>query len=224
MNEADTCRKFIVPRLQAAGWDNEPHSIAEQTNDHGRSDRSGRSGLRPQTTEARRLSPSYTRDFPLAVVEAKPTYKIAGDGLQQAKQYAEMLGLSFAYASNGQEILEFEFVTGLEKLRADFPTPDELWDRYRAGRGLGQDAAAQRLLTPSNYAVGKGERYYQQIAINRVIEAIVKAEHEYSSRWRPAPERPLLPSRSAGSFGRLAGIEQASIAARAFCISPTETS
>jgi type I restriction enzyme R subunit len=174
MNEADTCRKFIVPRLQAAGWDNEPHSIAEQrTITDGRIVPVGQGFVRRPPKRVDYLL-RYTRDFPLAVVEAKPTYKIAGDGLQQAKQYAEMLGLSFAYASNGQEILEFDFVTGLEKTGPDFPTPDELWNRYRAGRGLAQDAVAQRLLTPSNYAVGKGERYYQQIAINRVIEAILK--------------------------------------------------
>jgi type I restriction enzyme R subunit len=174
MNEADTCRKFIVPRLQAAGWDNEPHSIAEQrTITDGRIVPVGQGFVRRPPKRVDYLL-RYTRDFPLAVVEAKPAYKIAGDGLQQAKQYAEMLGLSFAYASNGQEIIEFDFVTGLEKTRADFPTPDELWTRYRAGRDLAQDAAAQRLLTPSNYEVGKGERYYQQIAINRVIEAILK--------------------------------------------------
>jgi type I restriction enzyme R subunit len=174
MNEADTCRKFIVPRLQASGWDNEPHSIAEQrTITDGRIVPVGQGFVRRAPKRVDYLL-RHTRDFPLAVVEAKPTYKIAGDGLQQAKQYAEMLGLSFAYASNGQDIVEFDFMTGLEKARSDFPTPDELWGRYRTGHGLAQDAIADRLLTPSNYTVGKGERYYQQIAINRVIEAILK--------------------------------------------------
>jgi len=91
--------------------DNEPHSIAEQrTITDGRSFRSVRASSADHRS-ASIISFATPRDFPLAVVEAKPTYKIAGDGLQQAKQYAEMLGLSFAYASNGQEILEFEFVT-----------------------------------------------------------------------------------------------------------------
>ena len=57
----------------------------------------------------------YTRDFPLAVVEAKAAYKTAADGLQQAKEYAEMLGLKFAYATNGTEIIEFDYITGLEQ-------------------------------------------------------------------------------------------------------------
>ena len=55
-----------------------------------------------------------TRDFPLAVVEAKAAYRSALDGLQQAKQYAEMLGLKFAYATNGKEIVEYDYFTGVE--------------------------------------------------------------------------------------------------------------
>src|SRR5207244_9220326 len=104
----------------------------------------------------------YTLDFTLAVVEAKPTYRTAADGLQQAKEYASTLGLKFAYATNGQEIVEFEFLTGRERTRTDFPTPGDLWKRYRAVSSL-SDAQAGQLLTPSNHAVGKGERYYQQI-------------------------------------------------------------
>ena len=210
MNEADTCRKFIVPRLQAAGWDNEPHSIAEQrTITDGRIVLVGQGFVRRPPKRVDYLL-RYTRDFPLAVVEAKPTYKIAGDGLQQTKQYAEMLGLSFAYASNGQEIIEFDFVAGLEKTRPDFPTPDELWNRYRAGRGLAQDAVAQRLLTPSNYAVGKGERYYQQIAIigslgrpvsigQRVAQRVPGCPEPLLDTARAPPERPRPTWRSSRS-------------------------
>jgi type I restriction enzyme R subunit len=83
--EADTCRKFVVPKLQAAGWDNEPHSIAEQ-----RWFTPGRIVVRGDRAERRRGKRTdyllrYTRDFPIAVVEAKAEYKKAGDGLQQAK-------------------------------------------------------------------------------------------------------------------------------------------
>lgn len=94
--EADTCRQWVVPKLQAAGWDDEPHSIAEQ-----RSITDGR--IVPVGQGFTRKPPKrvdyllrYTRDFPLAVVEAKAAYRSAADGLQQAKQYAEMLDLKFA--------------------------------------------------------------------------------------------------------------------------------
>jgi type I restriction enzyme R subunit len=172
MNEADTCRKFVVPKLQAAGWDIEPHSIAEQrTVTDGRIVPAGKEFIRRPPKRVDYLL-RYTRDFPLAVIEAKPDYKLASDGLQQAKDYATMLGLKFAYATNGQEIVEFDFLTGLEKTRTDYPTPDDLWARYQAAAGL-SERQVEQLLTPFNHAVREGERYYQQIAINRVVEAIL---------------------------------------------------
>jgi type I restriction enzyme, R subunit len=173
--EADTCRKFVVPRLLAAGWDTDPHSIAEQRSiTDGRIIPVGKGFVRKPPKRADYLL-RYTRDFPLAVIEAKAAYKTAGDGVQQAKQYAEMLGLKFAYATNGHEIIEVDYVTGIERRVDAYPTPVELWERYRTASGLSDDAA-NRLLTPANYAVGKSERYYQQIAINRAVEAILKGE------------------------------------------------
>ena len=176
MSEADTCRKYVVPRLQAAGWDNDPHSIAEQ-----RSITDGR--IIPVGSGFVRKAPKrvdyllrYTRDFPIAVVEAKVSYKTAASGLQQAKQYAEMLGLKFAYATNGHEIIEYDYTAGTEILVADFPTPAALWQRYQVHAGLTDTAKSDQLLTPYNHTVGKGERYYQQIAINRAVEAILKGE------------------------------------------------
>ncbi len=82
----------------------------------------------------------------------------------------------YTYATNGHEILEFDYFTGIEATVSSYPTPAELWQRYRSKSGLDDDARADRLLTPSNHAVGKGERYYQQIAINRTVEAILKGK------------------------------------------------
>ena len=97
--EADTCRKFVVPKLQAAGWDNDPHSIAEQ-----RWFTKGRIVVRGNRVERRRGKRAdyllrYTRDFPIAVVEAKAEYKNAADGLQQAKDYAENQLQTLLYAA-----------------------------------------------------------------------------------------------------------------------------
>lgn len=175
-SEADTCRKFVVPLLQAAGWDTEPHSIAEQrTITDGRIVPVGKGFIRKPPKRVDYLL-RYRRDFPLAVVEAKAAYKHAADGLQQAKQYAEMLGLKYAFATNGHEIIEFDYGTGLEVTRAGYPTPDELWQRYRASSGIEDQQVADRLLTPFNHEVGKGERYYAQIAVNRTMEAILKGQ------------------------------------------------
>lgn len=175
-SEADTCRKWVVPRLVAAGWDEEPHSIAEQrTITDGRIIPVGKHFRRKPSKRVDYLL-RYTRDFPLAVVEAKAAYKAAADGVQQAKQYAEMLGLPFAYATNGTDLIEVDYLTGAETELADFPTPEQLWTRYRADHGLQSDTVAERLLTPFNYQVDKGERYYQQIAVNRTVEVILRGE------------------------------------------------
>jgi hypothetical protein len=75
MNEADTCRTYVVPKLQAAGWEDEPHSIAEQRYfTDGRIVVRGNSALRKKGKKADYLL-RYSRDYPLAVVEAKSDYK-----------------------------------------------------------------------------------------------------------------------------------------------------
>src|SRR3979490_917833 len=99
LNEADPCRKFVVPKLQAAGWDNDPHSIAEQrTITDGRIVPVGKGFVRKPPKRVDYLF-RYRRDFDLAVVEAKAGYKTAADAVQQARTYAEMLDLKFAYAT-----------------------------------------------------------------------------------------------------------------------------
>jgi type I restriction enzyme R subunit len=129
VTEAGTCRKFVVPRLQTAGWEGAPHAINEQ-----RTFIDGRVifvGGKPRRGRQKRADYilRYRADYPIVVVEAKAAYKSATDGLQQAKDYAEILGLKFASATNGAEILESDFLTGRETLRHDFPTPAELWGR-----------------------------------------------------------------------------------------------
>lgn len=172
LNEADTCRKFILPKLIQAGWDNDPHSFTEQkTFTDGRIVIVGNSTRRLSSKRADYLL-RYTRDFMVAVVEAKAAYKSPGVGLQQAKEYAGILGLKFAYATNGHGIIEFDFLTGRERTLNAFPTPDELWKRLRAAQGIA-DPLAQQLLTPSNHLTGKIPRYYQEIAINSTIQTIL---------------------------------------------------
>ncbi len=174
-SEADTCRKFVVPLLQAVGWDNDPHSIGEQRSiTDGRIVPVGQGFVRRPPKRVDYLL-FYTRDFPLAVVEAKASYKHSRDGLQQARDYAQTLGLKFAYASNGHEIIEVDFFTGKETTVAAYPSPDDLWQRYRSCNGIADDRVATQLLEPFNHLVGKGDRYYQRIAVNRIVEAILKS-------------------------------------------------
>jgi type I restriction enzyme R subunit len=176
INEADTCRKYVLPKLIAAGWDNDPRSFTEQkTFTDGRIVLVGEKVRRRPQKRADYLL-RYTRDFVIAVVEAKAAYKSPNDGLQQAKDYAEVLGLKFAYATNGHGIVEFDFLTGKELELESFPTPDNLWQRLRTGENLKDDTAAERLLTPYNHLSGKSPRYYQDIAINRTVQSILQGK------------------------------------------------
>jgi type I restriction enzyme R subunit len=171
-NEADTCRQYVLPNLAAAGWTDE--QIGEQ-----RIFTAGR--ILVQGRQASRAKPKradyllfYKPSYPLAVVEAKADYHSPAEGIQQAKSYAETLGLLFAYATNGHGILEFDRASGLERSIDAFPSPKELWNRYRAANGL-DEALEDKLLVP-NHVSEQVPRYYQQIAINRAVEAILSGK------------------------------------------------
>lgn len=161
-----------MPLLQAAGWDDDAHAIAEQRSiTDGRIVPVGRGFVRKPPKRVDYLL-KFNRDLPLAVVEAKAGWKHAADGVQQARDYAEMLGLWFAYATNGHEIIEIDYLTGTETQRPGFAAPAELLARWRIGRGL-DDAATARLLEPYNLAAAKPPRYYQHRAITGAVEAIL---------------------------------------------------
>jgi type I restriction enzyme R subunit len=155
-SEADTCRKYVVPGLYEAGWTDD--QIGEQkTFTDGRIMVAGRQARRGKPKRADYLL-RYRRDYMLAVVEAKASYLLPSDGMQQAREYAEILGLYFAYSTNGKGIVEFDFTTGLEREVEAFPGPAELWNRLRVYRGL-DEALEDKLLVPY-HAGDKVPRYY----------------------------------------------------------------
>jgi len=174
--EADTCRTYILPSLHASGWEDD--YISEQLvltpgrivplgeNKHFRKE-----GLRADYVLFIR------KNIPIAVVEAKAEYKQPGDGLQQAMEYANMLGTKFAYSSNGKGIVEHDYQTGHENKLTQFPSPDELWGRQRGEWDLQKDQDAKDALTSYFEEVGgKTPRYYQQVAINRAVAAVLRGQ------------------------------------------------
>lgn len=178
MNEADTCRKYVVPKLQAAGWENTPFSIAEQryfTNPKGRIRIVGGNVIRGEPKKSDYLL-RYRSDFPIAVVEAKADYKTPGAGLSQAKEYAEILDLKFAYSTNGKGIIQFDYLTGIERSIDTFPTPEELWTRLNGAEPL-PEPAQEKVLAPYFHDPERQPRYYQQIAINRAVDHIVRGKN-----------------------------------------------
>ena len=131
MSEEDIKHNFITPALHAKGWkDRITMETAVKFTD-------GRINLRGNTVS--REAPKKAdyllyqcANHPIAVVEAKDNNHSLGDGIQQAMMYAQMLGLKFAYSSNGDGFIEHDFLTGSERELAldEFPTPDELFARY----------------------------------------------------------------------------------------------
>ena len=173
MNEADTCRKLVRPKLEQSGWDDaNQHFYSEQI--HFTDGRIVTPGGKPKRLKKKIADflLRFTRDITLGVVEAKSDKRPAGDGLQQAKEYAEILGLKFAFATNVTTVVEYDYFTHLEREVERFPTPAELWSRYQIGLGL-STATANALLVPYYLQPNKEPRYYQKIAITRAVEAVV---------------------------------------------------
>jgi type I restriction enzyme R subunit len=172
-SEADTCRKEVLPKLYNSQWTDE--LILEQRNfTDGKIIVIGRKARRKKAKRFDYLL-RYSQNFPIAIVEAKKKYKLAADGIQQAKEYAQILGLKFAYSTNGAEILEFDFITGLETKISKYPTPTELWNRLNQVEPI-KPEIQETFLKPFLPIPNKPERYYQTIAINRAVKAVLEGK------------------------------------------------
>ena len=167
MNEAETRAEHIDPALTAAGWGVVEGSriLREYKITPGRIEGKGRRG----TPELADYVLVY-RNLKLGVVEAKAWDKALTEGVGQAKCYAGKLEIRFTYATNGQGIYAIDMETGEEGEIAAFPTPDELWNRQFAKANKWRDLfAAIPFEDRGGYFQG---RYYQDISIQRVLEAI----------------------------------------------------
>ena len=178
LTEADVCMRFITPALTRAGWDLHRQVRREVSFTDGEIIVRGRMVARGRRRQADYVL-FWQKDLPLAVIEAKDfTYPLGG-GMQQALEYAEALDVPFVFSSNGDGFL-FHDKTGLSEqteieLSLDqFPSPAELWRRYRAFKEIPDEA--EPVVTQPYYedASGKAPRYYQRVAINRTVEAIAK--------------------------------------------------
>ena len=172
-SEADTCRKEVMPKLYGAKWTDE-QILEQRTFTDGKIIVLGRKARRKKGKRADYIL-RYKTDYPIAVIEAKKKHIKAADGLQQAKEYAQILGLNFAYSTNGSEIIEFDFTTGKESKISSFPPPDELWTREVKKENI-SESIKDTLLKPFHSFVGKKSRYYQTIAVNRAIKNILEGK------------------------------------------------
>jgi type I restriction enzyme, R subunit len=170
-SEADTCRKDVLPKLYARDWKDD-QILEQRTFTDGKITVVGRKAKRQKAKRFDYLL-RYSQNYPLAIVEAKVRYKSAADGMQQAKEYARILGLKFAYSTNGAVILEFDFITGLEKTISTYPTPAELWNRLNQQLPF-KPEIQETFFKPFYSTQGKEIRYYQRIAINTAVKSILE--------------------------------------------------
>lgn len=176
MSEQDICLKYITPALEAAGWDKMKQIRAEYTFTDGQVIVRGNISSRGKRKRADYLL-SYKFNIPLAVVEAKDNKHYLGDGMQQAIEYARILDVPFAYSSNGDGFIEHDMEAGNERQLTleEFPSPEDLWNKYKFYKGIDTKEQENIIAEPYHFSVGdKAPRYYQRIAINRVVEAIAK--------------------------------------------------
>ncbi len=178
MNEAETRAELIDPKLKACGWGVvEGSKILREYNITAGKIQTG--GIR-----AKKLTADYVlvyKGIKLAVVEAKSDDLGVGEGVAQAKQYAEKLKLETTYSTNGKEIYSICMKTGAEGLVGNYLTPEQLWNkRYPPtleGLGGGNEWREKFAAVPFEDIGGtKGARYYQEIAVNNTLEAVANNE------------------------------------------------
>ena len=180
LSETDICDRFITPALVQAGWTREQHILREYTLRPGRVVVRGQASHRDKASMLRADYVLFHKpNVPLAVVEAKDAKHSVGAGMPQAIQYAELLGVPFSFASNGDGFVFRDATLSDGVLERDltldqFPTPAELWAKCCAWKGW---TPAVEHIAATDYAPSKTPRYYQLGAINRTVEAIAAGQN-----------------------------------------------
>ena len=179
LSEADICTQYILPALVRAGWD-----ISKQVREQvyftdGRIYVQGNRTKRGTGKKADYIL-YHKPNIPIAIIEAKKNIFSLGHGMQQALEYAAILDLPVAFSSNGDGFLEHD-ISGFSSLIEqelsldNFPSPDQLWQKYKKYKQIDTPEAEE--IASFDYFFdpkGRQPRYYQQIAINRTVEAIAK--------------------------------------------------
>lgn len=167
MNEAETRAELIDPQLTASGWGVVANTkvLREYNITAGKIQTGGGRG--------KKLTADYVlvyKGVKLAVVEAKSRDLPVGEGVAQAKNYAQLLGLDTTCAANGREIYRIDMKNGQEGVVTAFPTPDQLWNKTFDTPNHWRDLFSA---VPFEDVGGtKGARYYQERAINNVMTAV----------------------------------------------------
>lgn len=181
LTEQDICTKYIVPALQSSGWDIKNQVREQVTFTKGRIIVKGKTIYRGEPKRADFILYSKPNQ-PIAIIEAKDNNSPLGGGMQQALDYANTLDIPFVYSSNGDGFLEHDKTVSNGQIERElnlesFPSPDDLYNRYLVSKGLTPEQ--EKIVSQDYYYElnGKSPRYYQQIAINRTVEAVSKGQN-----------------------------------------------
>ena len=179
MTEEDIKLQYITPSITAK-WHRGKITMETQITD-GKINLKGNIVFREKPKRADYIL-YLSANNPIAIVEAKDNHHSISYGLQQAMTYAQMLDLPFAYSSNGDGFAEHDFLTGMERQFGldEFPTEEELIQRYKAERnnGSGITPTQEKILDQPYFSsqTTYAPRYYQRIAINRTLDAIANGQ------------------------------------------------
>lgn len=181
LSESDIKAKFITPNILKAGWDEHTQIGREIYFTDGRIYVKGKMTRRGTRKFADYIL-FYKPNVPIAVIEAKTNSHTLKSGIQQALGYGNTLDIPFVFSSNGDGFyFHDKTVTDgqIEKVLSldEFPSPQELWEKYKKYKGI-ETEEQENIVTQDYFSdnSGRSPRYYQQIAINRTIEAVAKGE------------------------------------------------
>ncbi|MCT7966151.1 DEAD/DEAH box helicase family protein [Laspinema sp. D1] len=179
LSERDICTKFITPALEKAGWDMQKQVREEVNFTDGRIYVKGNLTTRGKRRRADYIL-YYKPNIPVAIIEAKNNKQSVMAGIQQGLEYATILDIPTVFSSNGDGFYEHDRTAASGNVERtipldEFPTPEELWERYKRYKGIATPEV-ERISAQDYFFDGTSHspRYYQQIAINRTVEAIAK--------------------------------------------------
>ncbi|WP_028665381.1 EcoAI/FtnUII family type I restriction enzme subunit R [Runella zeae] len=177
LSERDICTKYITPAIEKAGWDKMTQFLEEVFFTDGKIYVRGTLTARGERKRADYIL-YYKSNIPIAVIEAKDNKHSVRAGMQQALNYAQILDIPCVFSSNGDGFLFHDRTATNEQIETEldmdsFPTPQQLWEKYKKYKGI-DTIDAEKIASQDYYFDGSGRkpRYYQQIAINRTVEAI----------------------------------------------------
>ncbi len=180
LTERDICTKYITPAIVSVGWDLKKQIREGVYFTNGRIIVKGDKISRGERKFADYIL-YYKPNLPVAIIEAKDNNHSIGAGLQQALEYGSILDIPFIFSSNGDGFIMHDRSGMADMIEKEisldnFPNPDNLWDAYKKGRGIADEQ--EKIITEAYYLTSptKKPRYYQEIAINRAVEAIAQGK------------------------------------------------